>query len=116
MAVTAAALATALGIAVADPDNADDPGLIESARLRSIAVSLVDAYLRSADHECPADVYDEAVIRTAGHVTQRQGFGRVEGRIKIGNASQIDLQPAARSAVRQSGAGALLSPWVVRTA
>ena len=117
MALTAGSLASALGIPVADADDDDDPGLVEGARLLSIAESLVDAYRRDPDDEmgCPESIRDEAVIRTAGHVRQgRSGFGAVEGRFKISSA-QFDLQPLARSAVRQSGAAALLAPWVRRT-
>ena len=85
----------------------------ESARLLPIATELVDAYLRGG--EAPEVIREEAIIRTAGHVQSRRGFGAVEGRIKL-SAMQFDLQPAARSAVRQSGAAALLGPWVQRTA
>ncbi len=86
----------------------------ECERLLPIATELVDAYLRGAA-DCPEAIYDEAIIRTAGHVQSRRGYGAVEGRIKT-SSLQLDLQPAARSAVRQSGAAALLAPWVNRTA
>ena len=117
MAVTAASLAAALGITVAENPPEDDPGLVEAGRLLTIAGELVDAYLRDPDDtlECPETVRDEALIRTAGHVMNRAAFGRAHGRLKVSGA-QIDVQPAARSAVRQSGAGALLAPWVLRTA
>ena len=85
----------------------------ECARILPIAKLLVTAYLRGAD--CPDAIREEAIIRTAGHVQSRGGFGVVEGRIKL-SAMQFNLQPAARSAVRQSGAAALLGPWVRRTA
>ena len=114
MAITAASLAAALGITVADADDDTDTGIVEAARLLGIGVSLVDAYLRGAA-DCPAAIRDEAVIRTAGHVQRRRTFGQQEGRFKTGSVT-MDLTPAARSAVRQSGAAALLAPWVRRTA
>ena len=115
MAVTAGSLASALGITVTDADADDDPGLVTAARLLSIATELVAAYLRGAT-DCPEAIRDEAVIRTAGHVQARAGYGLLEGRMKVGGSLQYDLQPAARAAVRQSGAAALLAPWVRRTA
>ena len=114
MAVNPAGLAAALGITVADADDDTDTGIVEAARLLAIAGPLVDAYLRGGA-DCPAAVRDEAVIRTAGHVADRRTFGRQEGRVKTG-AVQTDLSPAAAGAGRQSGAGALLAPWVRRSA
>ena len=114
MAVTNAALAAALGIAVTNADDDTDTGIVEAARLLAIAGPLVDAYLRGST-SCPNTIVDEAVIRTAGHVKDRRTFGVQEGRLKTG-AVQMDLSPAAAGAVRQSGAGALLAPWVRRTA
>lgn len=109
MAVTAAELAAALGIT-------GDGAATEGARLLSIAGALVDAYLRGAA-DCPEAIRNEAVIRTAGHVrTGRHGYGRVEGRMEVGDSVRLNLQPAARSPVRQSGAAALLAPFVKRTA
>ena len=90
--------------------------MIDARRLLSIAESLVSAYLHdSADAtDCPVDVRNEAIIRTAGHVQNRKGYGAADGRVKVGSL-QVDVQ-AARSAVRQSGAAALLAPFVRRTA
>ena len=103
MAVDAAALATALAVPVA-----------EGTRLLPIAESLVTAYLRGG--EAPAAIYDEAIIRTAGHVRTRSPSHMSDGgRVKT-SGSQIDITAGARSAVRASGAAALLSPWVTRTA
>ena len=118
MAVTAASLAAALGITVADAADDTDAGIVEAARLLSIAGALVDAYLRDPDDtlECPVAIRDEAIIRTAGHARGRRNFGQIEGRLRAGGAHIGELQPAARSAVRQSGAAALLAPWVLRTA
>ena len=104
MAVTAASLAAALGVEET-----------EGARLLPIATALVAAYLRNGT--APDAIRDEAIIRTAGHVWGRDLtlFGAVEGRHKIGPV-QTDLAPAAVSPVRQSGAAALLAPYVRRTA
>ena len=114
MALTAGTLAAALGIKVADSTDDADTGIVEGGRLLGIAESLVDAYLRGAD-DCPAAIRDEAIIRTAGHARDRRAHGAQEGRFKAGMV-QMNLTPAARSAVRQSGAAALLAPWVRRSA
>ena len=118
MAVDAAGLAAALGISVADETDDTDAGIVEAGRLLTLAGALVDAYLRDPDDtlECPETVRDEAIIRTAGHARGRHNYGQIEGRLKAGGAHMGELQPAARSAVRQSGAAALLAPWVLRTA
>ena len=110
MAVTAASLAAALGIKVAENPPVDDPGLVEAGRLLTLAGALVDAYLRDPDNtrSCPVGVRDEAIIRTAGHARGRHNYGRIEGRIEAGGARMGTLQPAARSAVRQSGAAAFV--------
>ena len=117
MAVDAAGLAAALGISVADAADDTDAGIVEAGRLLAIAGALVDAYLRDPDDtlECPVAIRDEAVIRTAGHVQNRAGYGKADGRMKVGTSIQIEIR-TARSAVRQSGAAALLAPWVRRTA
>ena len=113
--MNAAGLAAALGIKVANADDPDDPGLVEADRLLTLAGALVKKYARDPGHRCPESVRDEAIIRTAGHLQKRMGFGRVDGRFKVGGA-QFNVSPAARSAVRQSGAAALLAPWVKRSA
>ena len=115
MAVTAASLAAVLGIPVADADDDTDTGIVEAGRLLSIATSLVTSYLRGAA-DCPVDIQDEAVIRTAGHVQNRLAFGVGEdARLKAAGVQFWNVTGAA-SAVRRSGAGALLAPWVKRTA
>ena len=89
-------------------------GSAEGLRILPMAESLVDAYLRGGD--CPAAIYDEAIIRTAGHVRIRTPAHMADGgRLKT-SGTQTDITPAARAAVRASGAAALLSPWVNRTA
>ena len=90
--------------------------IIDARRLLSVAESLVTAYLHDNPDatDCPVDVRNEAIIRTAGHVQNRKGYGAADGRVKVAGL-QVDVQ-AARSAVRQSGAGALLAPFVRRSA
>ena len=91
--------------------------MIDARRLLSVAAALVDAYLHDDpdDTDCPVDVRNEAIIRTAGHLQNRAGFGRVDGVVVVGGL-KTPLAPMARSAVRQSGAAALLAPFVRRTA
>ncbi len=116
MAVDAAGLAAALGITVADPNDDTDTGIVEAQRLLDIAGELVDAYLRGG--EAPEAIRDEAVIRTAGHVktaARSTAYGTATGRMKVGSVT-IDRPMPGVSAVRQSGAAALLAPWVRRTA
>ena len=117
MAVTAASLAAALGITVADAQAKDDPGILEAGRLLSIAGALVAAYLHDSpdDTDCPADIRDEAVIRSAGYMQNRRTGGHVDGIMKVSGIAFLQT-PAAASAVRQSGAAALLAPFVRRTA
>ena len=112
MAVDAATLAAALALEVHDAESADDPGIVNATRLLGIAGPLVDAYLRGG--EAPAAIHDEAIIRTAGHLLPRR-TGHEAGIVRAGMA-QMNLAPAGVSAVRQSGAAALLGPWVRRNA
>ena len=107
----AAGLAAALGISMPDTPMA------EARRLLGIAEALVTAYLHDApdDTDCPLVIRNEAIIRTAGHVQNRAGYGRVDGAVVVGGL-KTPLAPMARSAVRQSGAAALLAPFVRRTA
>ena len=93
------------------------PASSRRGRLLSIAGDLVTAYLHDDpdDTDCPEDIRNEAMIRTAGHVQNRAGFGRVDGVVHVGGL-KTPMQPMARSAVRQSGAAALLAPWVERSA
>ena len=110
MAVDAAGLAAALGIAVAKPSAPflgqpvpkgqpadDDPGIVEAGRLLSIAGALVTAYLHDDpdDTDCPVEIRDEAIIRTAGHVQNRRTFGQQEGRLKTFSV-QFDLHSRRR--------------------
>lgn len=112
MAVTAASLAAVLGITVADSDDANDPGLVEGARLLALADALVTAYLRGGT--APEAVRDEAVIRTAGHCKNRSGYGKADGPLAVGDL-KLNVNTAA-SPIRQSGAAAILTHFVKRGA
>ena len=102
MPVDAASLAAALGV---DAETAE--------RLIGLAGPLVDAYLRGG--EAPEAIRDEAVIRTSGHLLPRR-FGTEDGGVLKAGGVQVKMAPVGVAAVRQSGAGALLAPWVRRTA
>ena len=118
MAVDAASLAAALALEVQfsmdDPPVPveNDPGIVNATRLLEIAGPLVDAYLRGGT--APEAIRDEAIIRTAGHLLPRRS-GHEAGTMRAGMV-QMNLAPVGVSAVRQSGAAALLAPWVRRTA
>ncbi len=115
MALTAAQLATALRIHVADPDDIADPGLVEAARLLAIATPLVTAELNGST-TCSPSIVDEAIIRVAGHVfTNPNVYGHVEG-LQAVHSLKTYVAPAAASVLRQSGARALLGAWRKRTA
>ena len=113
MALTAAGLAAHIGITIADADDVNDPGLVEAARLLEVASAAVTAELNGAT-DCPSAIQDEAIIRIAGHVDLRVGYGVVT-RTEAGDVVN-HLAPQAVSSVRQSGARALLAPWRKRTA
>ena len=99
-------LATA--VATVDP-------VADVAALLAQATALVDAYLRGGT--APDEIRDEAIIRTAGHVTKRRGFGVAEGNMMIGHgAVTARMAPGSANPIRQSGAAQLLSPWVRRRA
>lgn len=84
---------------------------LDDARVQALgaaAAALVENYAPSA----PEAVRCEAVIRTAGYLYE-QPSGAVrsnrEGEV------QTDYAPTHLSALRHSGAMALLSPWRIRT-
>ena len=80
-----------------------------AARLHGVAVALVERYAPKA----PEAVQNEAVIRTAGWLDEQpRGGVRSE---TIGDET-FEYAPAMVSALRHSGAMALLSPWKVRRA
>ena len=94
-----ACLATALGIA--------DEGTLE--RLGAAAATLVERYAPDA----PIAIKNEATIRCAGWLAQQPAAAvRSES---VGDI-RTSFAPTHTSALRHSGAMALLSPWKMRRA
>ena len=94
-----ACLAAALGIA--------DEGTLE--RLGAAAAALVERYAPGA----PGAIKNEATIRCAGWLAQQPAASvRSES---VGDI-RTSYMPAHLSALRHSGAMALLSPWKIRRA
>ena len=86
-------------------------GNATASRLFNVAKGLVERYAPA----CPYDVHNEALLRTAAYLHADNPEMRVFRSVKVGDA--LDLEPRAPgSAVRLSGAGALMSPWRVRRA
>ena len=96
--ITATELAEAVGV---DSTTA--------IRLLAVAAALVGRYAPDA----PGAIADEAAIRTAGWLTEMPSAA-------ITSESEGDIRtsysPTMQSALRHSGAMALLSPWRVRRA
>ena len=100
MAVTTAVdLATALGV--------DD-----AARLHVVCTALVDRYAPGA----PDDVKSEALVRAAGWLHGHTPAASAVGSVKAGEDVDVRFRNPAASALRASGAAALLSTWRVRRA
>ena len=78
-------------------------------RLGSTAAELVERYAPDA----PQPVKNEAVVRCAGWL-QQQPSAAIRGET-VGPLS-VDYAPTHMSALRHSGAMALLAPWKVRRA
>ena len=96
--ITATALAEAIGV-----DSAT------ATRLLAVATALVERYAL----EAPDAISNEAVIRTAGWLSEQPAAAirsETEGDIITSYA------PTHTSALRHSGAMALLSPWKARRA
>ena len=96
--ITSALLRVELGLA----DDAD--GNAKAAMLLAIAQALVE---KEGAEDAPDEVSNEAVTLTAGHLEDR-----IPGRLQAVDLPSVKLQfRAVGSAVRLSGARALLSPW-----
>lgn len=80
-----------------------------AARLLPVASALVERYAPAA----PQSVKDEAVIRTAGWLAEQP---HASIRSEVTGEIRTDYNTASLSALRHSGAMALLSPWKVRRA
>ena len=77
--------------------------------LGATAAALVERYAPAA----PQAVRDEAVIRTAGYLADQPAASLTM--MTLGPMTH-QFAPARQSALRHSGAMALLSPWKVRRA
>ena len=98
MAVTADELAAETGVPVT-----------RAGKLLAASLALVERYAPAA----PEAIKDEATIRTAGWLAEQPAASvRSESTGDIATA----YAPAMASALRHSGAMALLSPWKVRRA
>ena len=85
-------------------------------RLHAVCLSAITSYAPGA----PDDVKSEALYRMASSLSAYDGntAGLQQFQVTGGSGSGIDLRfrDAAQSALRASGAAALLSPWRVRRA
>lgn len=99
----------AVTISVADLATAIGVDSTVATRLLPVATALVE---RSAP-DAPGAVQDEAVIRCAGWLAEQPAASRLSGQTGDISASYT---VGSLSALRHSGAGALLSPWKVRRA
>lgn len=79
----------------------------EATRLLSVATELVNRYASGA----PDSMLNEAVIRVAGYLSDQPSSART--RSIVGPISE-SYRADHLSALRNSGAMALLSPWKVR--
>ena len=102
-AVALAAATDALAAALGENDEAT------VRRLGSTAAALVERYAPAA----PQSIRNEATIRCSGWLgAQPSAAIRDE---KVGELA-ISYNPASMSALRHSGAAAILSPWKIRRA
>ena len=81
----------------------------DAARLLAVSTELVNRYAPAA----PDSVGNEAVIRTAGYLSEQPGAA-----IRSERTGNIETSFASThlSALRHSGGMALLSPWKIRRA
>ena len=103
--LTAADLRTHLGL------KDDAAGNATASRLFNVARALVERYAPA----CPDDVHTEALLRTAGFILADDPALRVLRSVKVPDALEVEPR-APGSAVRLSGAAALMSPWRERRA
>ena len=89
----------------------DAAGNATASRLFNVAKGLVERYAPA----CPDDLHAEALLRTAAYMHADDPALRVLKSVKVGDALEVEPR-APGSAVRLSGAGALMSPWRVRRA
>ena len=122
MAVTPGDLRVVLGIAELPAPDMEDAGdrtereavnarnAAIASQLHGTAVALVDGYATA-----PEVIRDEAILRTAGYLFADEPAAKVWRRLDVGEVAVLEPR-AAGSALRLSGAAALLSPWRVKRA
>ena len=103
--VTAAELRQHLGL------EDDTVGNATATRLLNVCKGLVERYAPYA----PDDVHNEALLPTAAYLHAGDPSLRVLRSVKVLDALEVEPR-APDSAVRLSGAAALMSPWRVRRA
>ena len=87
-----------------------EPGHQENLRLHAAAVAIVDRYAAGA----PEAISNEAAIRVAGYLRGDDPGVRALRSVKVG---ELEIEPrAVGSALRLSGAMALLAPYRARRA
>ena len=80
-----------------------------ATRLLSVARAMVDRYCS----EAPSAICNEAAIRTVGYLLDQPA---VALRVQTLGPMTVETETARQSALRHSGAMALLSPWKQRRA
>ena len=99
----------AVTISAGDLSGAIGVNAATATRLLPVATALVERFAPAA----PSAVADEAVIRCTGWLAEQPAASRLSGQVGDISASYA---VGSLSALRHSGAGALLSPWKVRRA
>ena len=94
-----------LVLAAALPPSAD------AARLGRVCAELVEEYSPGA----PQPIRDEAVIRCSGWLYESTP-GLADSKLSAGPVEVVKTFSPGLSALRHSGAMALLSPWKIRRA
>ena len=90
----------------------DHAGNAEAVRLLAVATALVD---KEGAEEAPDPISNESVLRVAGYIHQQPSSTAVFSGMKAGgDAVDLMFRSPATSAVRLSGARALLSSWKSR--
>ena len=86
-------------------------GNATASRLFNVAKGLVARYAPA----CPDDVHNEALLRVAGYLHADDAAFKTLRSVKVPDALEVEPR-APGSAVRLSGAAALMSPWRERRA
>ena len=90
----------------------DTAGNRTATRLLSIVSAEIALYAPAAS----ADVQNEAAIRMSGWLNATDGSTAIFSELEVGDGLDMTFRSMAVSALRASGAMALLSPWKRRRA